>query len=150
MNFGLRPAKESDLEFLVSLRIRTMNPHLEKVGLPIDKLSHQHRILFRFEDAKIISYKEVSIGLLKSYCDESGWNIVQVQISPEYQGKGIGAKLVRNILKQAEDEGNQITLSVLKGNPAKDLYERLGFLTISESDVAYTMRCKPNKKNHSY
>jgi ribosomal protein S18 acetylase RimI-like enzyme len=111
-------------------------------------LSHQHRILFRFEDAKIICNKDVSIGLLKSYCDESGLNIVQVQISPQYQGKGIGAKLLSNLIKQAEDEGKQVTLSVLRGNPVKDLYERLGFIIISERDVEYTMRYKPNKNNH--
>ena len=146
MNIDFRQAKESDIEFLTDLRMRTMNIHLKKVGWPIDEQSHLDRILYRFDAAKIVSVENTDVGLLKSYCDESGWNIVQVQISPEYQGKGIGSKIVRSILEQAEGDGRDVTLSVLKENPAKDLYRRLGFVTVSENDAGYTMCVKPNNK----
>ena len=146
MNVDFRQAKESDIEFLSDLRIRTMNIYLKKVGWPIDKQSHLDRILYRFDAAKIVSIENTDVGLLKSYCDELGWNIVQVQISPEYQGKGIGSKIIRSILEQAEGDGQDVTLSVLRENPAKDLYKRLGFVTVSESDAEYTMCVKSTIK----
>jgi len=146
MNVDFRQAKESDIEFLTDLRMRTMNIHLKKVGWPIDEQSHLDRILYRLDAAKIVSVENTDVGLLKSYCDELGWNIVQVQISPEYQGKGIGSKIIRSILEQAEGDGQDVTLSVLKGNPAKDLYRRLGFAAVSESDAEYTMCVKFTNK----
>lgn len=146
MNVSFRQAKESDLEFLFNLRKRTMNMHLKNVGGTIDEQSHMNRIKYRFDAAKIVLVDSVNAGLLKSYCDESGWVIVQVQVSPEYQGKGIGSKIVSKVLDQAANEEHVVTLSVLIGNPAKELYSRLGFEVVSKSDKEYTMRCEPNKK----
>lgn len=140
MNIYFRQAKNEDLDFLTSLRTRTMNTHLKKVGLPVDKESHRKRIFYRFNDARIVCGEGVPIGLLKSYRDVSGWNIVQVQILPEYQSKGIGAQIVGGVIEKAADDGQSVTLNVLKGNPAKALYKRLGFTTVAESDVDYTMR----------
>ena len=85
-----------------------MNIHLKKVGWHIDEQSHLDRILYRFDAAKIVSVENTDVGLLKSYCNELGWNIVQVQISPEYQGKGIGSKIIRSILEQAEGDGRML------------------------------------------
>jgi ribosomal protein S18 acetylase RimI-like enzyme len=149
MNVDFRQAKKSDIEFLTDLRMRTMNIHLKKVGWPLDEQSHLDRILYRFDAAKIVSVENTDVGLLKSYCDKLGWNIVQIQISPEYQGKGIGSKIIRNILEQAEGDGLDVTLSVLKGNPAKELYRKLGFVTVSESDAEYTMCVKSNNQNQT-
>jgi ribosomal protein S18 acetylase RimI-like enzyme len=36
--------------------------------------------------------------------------------------------------------GKKIVLRVLKNNPARQLYERLGFSVIAESDVVFRMR----------
>jgi ribosomal protein S18 acetylase RimI-like enzyme len=146
MTVSFRQAKESDLEFLIDLRKKTMNMHLKNVGNSIDDKSHMDRIIYRFDAAKIVLVNNTNAGLLKSYCDEAGWVITQVQISPEYQGSGIGSKIVSKVLEQAADDDQVVTLSVLKGNPAKKLYSRLGFKVISKSDTEYTMLCKPNKK----
>lgn len=146
MNVNFRQAKESDLEFLIDLRKRTMDMHLKKVSGAIDDKSHMNRIMYRFDSAKIVLVDGFKAGLLKSYCDETGWVIVQVQISPEYQGRGIGSKIVGSVLEQAANDEHIVTLSVLKGNPAKELYSRLGFEVVSTSETEYTMRCKPNKK----
>jgi ribosomal protein S18 acetylase RimI-like enzyme len=54
--------------------------------------------------------------------------IHEVQVSPEHQGSGIGAAVVRSVIEQAASRGVTVTLSVLEVNPrARQLYERLGF-----------------------
>jgi len=144
MNVSFRQATESDLEFLIDLRKTTMNIHLKNVRSSIDEKSHMDRTMYRFDAAKIVLVDSVNAGLLKSYCDETGWVIVQVQVSPEYQGRGVGAKIVSSVLEQATKDEQVVTLSVLKGNPAKKLYSRLGFEVVSKSDMEYSMRCEPN------
>ena len=47
-----------------------------------------------------------------------------VTISPQIRGKGIGGKLIKHSLNEAD--GN-IKLHVEHDNPAQRLYERLGF-----------------------
>jgi ribosomal protein S18 acetylase RimI-like enzyme len=146
MNIDFRPAEKSDLNFLLDLRKKTMNIHLKNSGVPTDKQTHLDRILHRFDLAKIVSINGIDLGLLKSYHDQDkGWVIVQLQISPDYQGKGIGSKIISDIIDRAASDGCDVTLEVLKENPAKILYQRLGFETISQDNHEYKMRIQPNK-----
>lgn len=72
MTVSFRQAKESDLEFLLDLRKKTMNMHLKNVGNSIDDKSHLDRIMYRFGAAKIVLVNNTNAGLLKSHCDETG------------------------------------------------------------------------------
>lgn len=54
--------------------------------------------------------------------------IVELQLVPEMQGKGVGSAVVQHIIQQGIDRGLPVTLSVVPANPrAQRLYERLGF-----------------------
>ena len=48
-------------------------------------------------------------------------------IVPSAQGRGLGTALVRLVLDEAAGRGLPVRLSVLANNPARGLYERLGF-----------------------
>lgn len=61
-----------------------------------------------------------------------GWDdslhIVELQLLPEMQGKGIGSAVVRHLIQHGAGLGLPVTLSVVPANPrAQRLYERLGF-----------------------
>ncbi len=146
MNVKYRQARDSDIKFLLNLRRNTMDEHLQKVGGCTDEQSHLNRVLYRFDAAKIVLIENSAAGLLKSYCNESGWVIVQVQVLPEYQGRGLGSKMVKGVLEQARSDDQSVSLSVLKGNPAKELYSRLGFTVVSQSEAEYKMCFYPNQK----
>jgi len=54
--------------------------------------------------------------------------IHEVQVLPEFQGKGLGTEVVQHVIKQGAHRRLPVTLSVVPANPrAKRLYERLGF-----------------------
>jgi ribosomal protein S18 acetylase RimI-like enzyme len=54
--------------------------------------------------------------------------IHEIQLLPEYQGRGIGTAVVRKVIEQGASRRLPITLSVVPANPrAQSLYERLGF-----------------------
>lgn len=70
--------------------------------------------------------------------------IVSIQLLPQHQGRGIGTSLIDVLFKEARDEGKRLTLQVLKVNDrARQLYERLGFSTVEETDTHYLMKAAP-------
>lgn len=55
-------------------------------------------------------------------------HIVELQIVPTMQGKGIGTGVIRGLMQQAATQRSVLTLSIVPANRgAKRLYERLGF-----------------------
>ena len=77
---------------------------------------------------------------------ESELYIASILILPEYQGHGIGTAIIRDILARADQRGLPVALQVLKVNPARRLYERLGFAVIGETDTHYLMRSQPDRE----
>jgi GNAT superfamily N-acetyltransferase len=142
-DLALQSATEDDLPFLLSLRKSTMTEHLRRAGAPVDDEHHLARIHHHFDDAQIVWLNGRPAGLLKHYRDAAGWRIVQIQIDPAFQGQGLGRRLLAGVLDQADAEGAPVTLSVLKGNPARRLYEALGFTPIKETDLEHEMRYEP-------
>lgn len=62
-----------------------------------------------------------------------------IAILPEYRGKGIGSTLITQLLETARPCYKAICLSVSPDNPAKRLYQRLGFEVIKEDSSALTL-----------
>ena len=46
---------------------------------------------------------------------------------PEFQRRGIGSRLVTDVHGLARSKGKGVRLTVIRCNPAKKLYDRLGF-----------------------
>jgi ribosomal protein S18 acetylase RimI-like enzyme len=124
-----------------------MTTHLEKASQPTDDAEHMGRIRFRIDDARIIQLKKVDdkvenkvdVGLLKAYRSDGYWIILQIQVLPDYQKQGIGTKAIKIILAAAKHENVTVRLGVLKQNQARRLYERLGFVISSETEIDYRM-----------
>jgi ribosomal protein S18 acetylase RimI-like enzyme len=62
-----------------------------------------------------------------------------IALIPEHQRYGIGASLIRQVQASAATRGLPVRLNVLKVNPARALYERLGFAVVGEDDVRWYM-----------
>ncbi|GAB2900415.1 GNAT family N-acetyltransferase [Paraburkholderia jirisanensis] len=137
---SLRAATLADEPFLLELRGLTMTEHLARAGEPIDAATHYERMRFHFDDAQIICYADADVGLLKLSKPATDWYLYQIQILPSHQRKGLGTQIIRAALAQARAAGATITLHVLRGNPARRLYENLGFEVVSESDIDFVMK----------
>ncbi|MGW8307650.1 MAG: N-acetyltransferase family protein [Achromobacter pulmonis] len=142
-SLALQAATEDDLPFLLALRKATMTEHLARVGAPRDDAHHLTRIRHHFDDARIVWLHGRPAGLFKTHRDPDGWRLVQIQIDPAFQGQGLGRRLLAGLLRQADQEGAPVTLSVLKGNPARRLYQSLGFTPVQETAQEIEMRYDP-------
>lgn len=146
LNLSTRPAILADEPFLMRLRRLTMDEHIERVGRAVDDAAHRARVMVNFDAAKIVCLDGEPIGLLKDYRGDEEWVLVQIQLLPEHQGKGIGEQLIRTVLAQAEAAGLPVALSVLRGNPARRLYERLGFSEVEkEGGDAFKLVWRPKR-----
>jgi GNAT superfamily N-acetyltransferase len=95
---------------------------------------------FKPEENQIIMLDSQDIGLLSVQQDGTEVFIRSILILPEHQNKGIGSLIILQIIEQAEQQGYPVTLQVLKVNPARQLYEKLGFIIEGETDTHFKMR----------
>ncbi|MEI7209065.1 GNAT family N-acetyltransferase [Pectobacterium carotovorum] len=149
-NITLRLATPQDEAFLFKLRRATMDEHLHRAGVIADDSAHWQRIKYHYNDAYIVLMGSERIGLFKRHKGADEWIIIQIQILPAYQGQGITAWLLKTFLQHADEANVPVTLSVLKGNRAITLYQRVGFKIVDNDDIALKMKRRPVKRQQQF
>ena len=139
--FKIRPAQESDIEFLFQLTKVALGPYIVKTWGEFDDLYQRTRFdeVTSVEDHKIIEISGESIGCICALERQHELHIVRLYLLPEYHGRGIGTRVMEELLSNAKQRGVPARLRVLKVNPARNLYERLGFYIIDETETHYEM-----------
>lgn len=135
----LRPATAADIPYLLELRRQTMTAHQLASGVEASEQERHERVQYRFDCAQIIELDARPVGTFKVTRDGLDWHLVQIQLTPSLQGQGIGAALIRQLMVEARAAGASLRLNVLHANPARRLYERLGFRITSEGEHDYVM-----------
>jgi ribosomal protein S18 acetylase RimI-like enzyme len=138
--YDLRSALPCDLDWLVGLRKHTMTDYFTASGEELSREDHERRVLNRFDSVRIVTLGNTDIGMLKVDRGADDWKLVQMQLLPAYQRRGIGTRIIADLLATARRKRVPVTLKVLKVNPAKRLYERLGFRVTAETKHSYEMR----------
>jgi HAD superfamily hydrolase (TIGR01509 family) len=65
---------------------------------------------------------------------------LSLAVGPEHRRRGLGRDLLEFALRRAEEAGHrEVSLSVEPDNPARRLYERLGFQRVGEGGGAWTL-----------
>ena len=144
MEISLIKAANSDVDFLLNLREITMGKYLEAVNLPTGRNDYLQRIHYKFDDAKIIQVNGQPAGLFKvGYLSgKNQWHLFQIQVHPDFQNLKVGSSLIKALLDKAEAQGASVGLSVLKSNPARNLYTKLGFVQVNETEREYELEFK--------
>ncbi|MEI6895242.1 MAG: GNAT family N-acetyltransferase [Colwellia sp.] len=143
---GFRKAKHDDIDFLLSLRRKTMTQHLLAADIRMNDEQHLGCIKEHFYDSHIILVDRKPIGLLTMGVlalndTHKSLHIRQIQIMPKYQSRGIGSKVLTVVKKRALQLRLPITLNVLLKNRARGLYLRHGFQVEKKSRLVYLLRC---------
>jgi ribosomal protein S18 acetylase RimI-like enzyme len=69
--------------------------------------------------------------------------LMDIALLPEHRGRGIGSALLHDLFAEAAAAGKRVTVHVEEYNPARRLYERLGFKKIGEHGVYHLMEWRP-------
>jgi ribosomal protein S18 acetylase RimI-like enzyme len=138
-----RPATGADLGFLEDVFLRAMRAHITAARGFWDEAKErkQFREQLQLEHTRIIEHDGNSIGFFMKLERGQSLELHTLCIAPEYQGRGIGTAVIRQIVSDAQGHGREVLLSILKPNTsARALYERLGFVVIGETGHHYQMR----------
>jgi ribosomal protein S18 acetylase RimI-like enzyme len=69
--------------------------------------------------------------------------IVNITLVPDRRGTGIGTRLIRDLFVEGDATGRKVSIHVEMYNPARRLYERLGFVQAGEHGVYLRMERPP-------
>ena len=142
--FNLRRARRSDYGFVERLYLNTMQPLLTELSSwdKSEVVSRFKRSL-KLRETQIIGVDGQDIGFLQISEDQYAVTLVQIHIKSAFRCHGIGTRLVMGLLCDAAAKGKPVLLSVVRGNRARVLYERLGFLIGGEDATKLHMRWMP-------
>lgn len=141
----LRPAAESDFEIVFAITMATMRAYVEATWGIWDEAKHRSRIRDSFEPSthRLVHVDGQLAGLLAAKEHAEHVQLVKVFLLPPFQGRGIGTRLVRQVMAQAASQGRPVRLRVLRVNPAQRLYLRLGFVITDETPERLYMEWRP-------
>ena len=143
--FTLRQATDEDYEFLYKLHEAAMREYIAATWEWQD--SWQREYFQRNWDPsarRIIQISEVDAGVVVVDWQPDACYIGLIELLPAYQRQGIGTAVLCDICRQARERQLSVSLHVLKTNqPARDLYERLGFQVVAEEEVRYKLTWMP-------
>jgi ribosomal protein S18 acetylase RimI-like enzyme len=145
VDFDFRPATDADYEYLYRLNETTMRAHAEKTYGPWNEPLARQIFAERWRPAstRIVLVDGQDAGMLELLPADGSVNLANIRVAPEYQGRGIGTRLISEVLRDAHGRGLSVTLRVLKVNPARRLYERLGFVVVGETETHHLMEAHP-------
>ena len=147
---SLRDVRENDRDFLCKVYASTRMEEMELSGWPQEQIDAFLAQQFQYQDTKkkkefpdsqysIIVYQGKDIGRLYLDRREEEHRIIDIALLPEYRGKGLGGRIMREILEEANRKGKSVGIHVERENPAMHLYKRLGFVKTGEQGLYYLM-----------
>jgi ribosomal protein S18 acetylase RimI-like enzyme len=103
--------------------------------------------LLQFPSAtyEMVMINDVRIGRIITCLTDSTIDIVDISLLSEYRNRGIGTNMIEMEKKKALATNKCIRLHVLQSNPARRLYERLGFHIKDEPFPYYKMEWVPKR-----
>ncbi len=140
----LRPASPGDVEAVAELRAVVLRADLERLGR-----YDERRVRQRLRDGFVPAHTwtiEVDGAFAGCVALRPDGEVVWLEhfyLDPALQGRGIGSAVLDRLLERCDRDGVVVRLNVLRGSPARRLYERRGFTLDAEDDVDVFMTRRP-------
>lgn len=84
------------------------------------------------------------VGMLQVLEDDHALEVAEIQIAPAHQGRGIGSRLLREVITRAHRAGKPLALSTgLQNHRAISLYHRLGLRETRRTETHVHLSIEP-------
>ena len=142
---ALRPATPADDEFCFQLHKAAMGGYIAAIWGWDEQVQRSfHARAFKPGRWQIITAGGTDIGMLDVEHRPGEIYLARIEICPDQQGRGIGARLIRGLADEAQQKGQDLVLDVLAVNRrAQALYQRLGMTEVArhgDGNIKITMR----------
>ena len=146
----LRPITDEDMEFLYRLYASTRLEELAVTGWNDAQIEEFLRMQFGLQHSQYrqnypgASFELVLIDVVPAgrlYVDrtEDGIRIIDISLLPEFRGRGIGGRIMRGFVEEADAKGHGMSLHVEMNNPVLEFYKALGFREKELRGIYYFM-----------
>lgn len=147
MHITLRSISEVDFEFIYEVTRVTMQTYVEQTwGSWVD--FEQRTIIYdsiNLSTHQIIQIDGQDVGCLAVEIHPSYMQLMKLYVLPNFQRRGIGTVLIRQLVNEAKAHEIPLLLRVLAVNPARKLYEREGFIVQTQTKERIYMEYAPVK-----
>ena len=145
MEWQLRRAVPADRDFLFEIHRQALGPYIEQTwGWDEDEQRAHFDAAFEGGVWQVILFCGRPVAMIRTTETENRIYLDDIEIAPAFQRKGLDSAIVTWVIAQASAAGKATSLQVLRVNPARRLYERLGFEGIGGDDVHVRMRRCPD------
>jgi len=143
--YQLRVADDQNREDLLRIHLAAMSAHLVAAFGEWSQAQASEHLdgWLRTGRAQVIVVDDVIAGLLDVAWRPDAVHLVRIEIDPSFQGRGIGTRIVVDVLAEARRRGLPVRLDVFIANPARRLYERLGFHETGRDGPSVSMEWQP-------
>jgi ribosomal protein S18 acetylase RimI-like enzyme len=108
------------------------------------ELQHRHYVE-HYPGASLSLVTIAGRGIGRLYVDrrEDEIRLMDIALLPEFRNQGIGQSLIQGLVDEARRTNKLLSCYVEDSNPAKRLYERLGFVEAGQHTFYRLMHCRP-------
>lgn len=149
-SIAFRPITKDDDTFLRRVYYSTRMDEMARVPWNDEEksafLDHQYHaqaehygLVFENADFLIIVRDGIDIGRLYIDRQPEEIHIIDIALLPEFRRGGIGGRLLQQILEEGRATKKKVTIYVEHFNPARHLYDRLGFQHVDTNGVYHFM-----------
>jgi GNAT superfamily N-acetyltransferase len=153
-SISTRPVTRDDADFLLLLYKSSRGDDLRGLGWDEDRIDEflgmQYQAQQKFYESdnqntidEIILLDGESAGRLIVKRSEDDIRCIDLALLPEYRSRGAGTVLLRKLQEEASAANKPLRLQVIRFNRAVGLFERLGFVRISETGTHFQMEWTP-------
>lgn len=143
-NFKLVPYKKEDYNFIFRVKKISYETYVKHFfgewNNEVQKEMFDKFIKESSDNIFLIKIKNKKVGFINGQIGDDCYNQGNICILPKFQNQGIGTKILKSIIESHKTM--DIKLKVFKNNPARNLYERLGFQIDGETNSHYLMTKK--------
>jgi len=152
-SIAYRPATPEDRAFLRYVYATTREAELQRVpwsdeqkaafvDMQFQSQTRHYEDFYPTCEFLIIEVEGRPAGRLYIDRRETEIDLIDIALIPEFRARGIGAMLIQEVLDEGRATSRPVRIYVETFNPARRLYDRLGFQEIETNGIYHLMQWK--------
>lgn len=113
------------------------------IGMQFQAQARHYQEHYPGAEFSVIEVNGEPAGRFYLFRQVEDWRIMDIALLPEFRNRGLGTRLLTVLLAEADGAGVKVSIHVEVFNPARRLYERLGFRQVAERGVYLLLERQP-------